>query len=183
MGREPGGWSEWPLIALLVAIAVGGGLDLTLDRPARWLAFHPIYELGLVAAALATAAWLWSGRRRAERESAELRRSLTERQAERDRWRASAEQSLAGLAAAIDLQFERWELTPAERDVAMRVLRGQSHREIARATGRSERTVRQHAAAAYQKSGVDGRAALAAFFLEGLMLPRERATSAEGDEP
>jgi DNA-binding CsgD family transcriptional regulator len=171
MAELRGGRPEWTLIVLLLAIALGGGIDLVLDRPAHWLAFHPIYELLLVTAALGTAAWLWSGRRRAERESADLRRSLAERQAERDLWRASAEQSLAGLARAIDAQFERWQLTPAEREVAMQVLKGKSHREIAQATGRSERTVRQHAAAAYQKAGLDGRAALAAFFLEGLMLP------------
>ena len=43
--------------------------------------------------------------------------------------------------------------------------------EIASATGRSERTVRQHAIAAYHKAGVGGRAELAAFFLGDLSLP------------
>lgn len=38
-------------------------------------------------------------------------------------------------------------------------------------TGRSERTVRQHAIAAYQQSGLGGRAELSAFCLEDLMLP------------
>ena len=62
-------------------------------------------------------------------------------------------------------------LTAAEREVALQLLKGQSHKEIAYATGRSERTVRQHAVAVYQKSGLRGRAELAAFFLEDLILP------------
>ena len=74
-------------------------------------------------------------------------------------------------------------LTPAEREVALQVLKGLSHKEIAAATGRSERTVRQHAAAAYQKAGLDGRAALAAFFLEGLMLPGREAPPAREPHP
>jgi DNA-binding CsgD family transcriptional regulator len=156
-----------PLALLLILIAIGGALDLWLDQPSR-LSAHVVYEVLLISGTGATAAWLWIGWRRAEREGTELRRSLSARQAERDAWRASAEQYLAGLARAIDHQFDVWTLTPAEREVAFQVLKGKSHKEIAAATGRSERTVRQHAAAAYHKAGLEGRAALAAFFLEGL---------------
>lgn len=162
---------QLPLSALLLVIAAGGAIDLVLDRPTSWFSFHTVYELALVLGGLLTAAWLWRGWRRAERKSTTLLRSLAQRQAERDAWRASAEQALAGLSDAIIRQFEDWKLTPTEREVALQVLKGRSHKEIAAATGRSERTVRQHAAAAYQKAGLDGRAALAAFFLEGLMLP------------
>lgn len=167
-----------PLALLLSLIALGGILDLWLDQPAEWLTFHVIYEIALVLGAGLTAAWLWFGWRQAERESDELRRTLSARQAERDAWRASAEQSLVGLTQAIERQFDLWALTPAERDVAIQVLKGRSHKEIAAATRRSERTVRQHAAAAYHKAGLDGRAALAGFFLEGL-----RPTSATPDLP
>jgi DNA-binding NarL/FixJ family response regulator len=38
-------------------------------------------------------------------------------------------------------------------------------------TGRSERTVRQHAVAVYEKSGLHGRSELAAFFLDAVLLP------------
>jgi DNA-binding CsgD family transcriptional regulator len=94
-----------------------------------------------------------------------------ERQAERDAWRARAGQALDGLGVAVSDQFAAWGLTPAEREVALLLLKGESHKEIAGATGRSERTVRQHAVAAYQKAGLGGRAELAAFFLGDLRLP------------
>jgi DNA-binding NarL/FixJ family response regulator len=58
-----------------------------------------------------------------------------------------------------------------EREIALLLMKGYSHKAIARDRGRSERTVRQHAVAIYQKSGLGGRAELAAFFLEDLMLP------------
>jgi DNA-binding NarL/FixJ family response regulator len=80
------------------------------------------------------------------------------------------------VARAIDEQFRAWRLTPTEGEIALQLLQGRSHKQIAAATGRSERTVRQHAVVVYQKSGLGGRAELGAFFLEGLMLP-------EGERP
>ncbi len=160
-----------PLTVLLLAIAGGGMLDLALDAPDSWLSIHVLYELALIAAGLATTAWLWRGWGRAERSAASLRRSLTERQAERDAWRERAERALEGLGRAVNDQFTAWQLTPAEREVALMLLKGHGHKQIAAATGRSERTVRQHAVAVYQKSRLQGRAELAAFFLEDIVLP------------
>jgi DNA-binding NarL/FixJ family response regulator len=100
-----------------------------------------------------------------------LRASLEQRRVERDAWKASAEKSLEGLGAAIDRQFDEWQLTPAERDVALLLLKGYSHKHVAAETGRSERTVRQHATSVYSKASLGSRAELAAFFLDALHLP------------
>jgi DNA-binding CsgD family transcriptional regulator len=160
-----------PLTVLLLAVAAGGAVDLVLDAPEQWASFHVLYELGMIAAGLATTLWLWRGWWRAEEAAHALRRSLSERQAERDAWRERATRALEGMGRALDEQFGAWHLTPAERDVALMLLKGQGHKQIAAATGRSERTVRQHAVAVYQKSGLQGRAELAAFFLEDLVVP------------
>ncbi|HEU5169674.1 MAG TPA: LuxR C-terminal-related transcriptional regulator [Gemmatimonadales bacterium] len=161
------------LVAVLVAIGIGGAVDLVLDAPDR-VSAHVIYELCLVGFSLGTAVMLWVKWHRAERTNVQLRRTLAERQAERDAWAESARNALDGLGRAIDSRFEAWGLTPAERDVALMLLKGRSHKEIAAATDRSERTVRQHAATVYGKAELGGRAELAAFFLENLMLPRDR---------
>lgn len=160
-----------PLTLLLLAIIAGGALDLVLDAPEDLGSFHVIYEVGMIGAAVAMTAWLWRGWWRAENRAGALRRSLAERQAERDAWRSRAERALEGLGRAVDEQFRAWQLTPAEREVALLLLKGHGHKQIAAATGRSERTVRQHAVAVYQKSGLQGRAELAAFFLEDLVVP------------
>ena len=160
-----------PLTVLLVAIVAGGAMDLVLDSPTDWHSFHVLYELGLILAALGIAAWLWRGWWQAEASAGALRRSLAQRHAERDAWRARAERALEGLALAVDEQLRAWQLTPTEREVALLLLKGSGHKQIAAATGRSERTVRQHAVAVYQKSGLQGRAELAAFFLGDLALP------------
>lgn len=159
------------LSGVLLLIVVSGTIDLILDAPDRWWSFHVVYEVALIVGALATTIALWARWARAERTLTLTRRALHERQAERDAWRASAEKALQGFAAAIDDQLARWGLTPAEREVALLMLKGKSHKAIAYETGRSERTVRQHAVTVYQKSGLAGRAELAAFFLEGLVVP------------
>jgi len=176
---EEGSAGAVPLVvaAILLVVALGGALDLALDRPERWLSAHVFFEVGMMAVSLSFAAWLWRGWRRASRSLDQARKAFASRhatlRAERDQWRESAQSALAGLGAAIDRQFDAWKLTPTEREVALLLLKGYGHKQIAGATQRSERTVRQHAVTVYQKSGLAGRAELAAFFLEDLLLPRE----------
>jgi DNA-binding CsgD family transcriptional regulator len=159
------------LAGLLAAIVVGGAVDLLLDAPERWLSPHVVYELLLIGGAVAASVWLWRAWRAAAASAASLEHSLAERIAERDAWRDRARQSLEGLGQAVNDQFERWGLTPSEREVALLLLKGHGHKQIAAGTGRSERTVRQHAVTVYRKAGLGGRAELAAFFLEDLRLP------------
>lgn len=156
---------------VLAGTIVGGAVDLYLDAPDSWRSAHVFYELALILAAMLTSVLLWRAWWQSRRTLAATRRVLAERAAERDIWKASADAALAGLGRAIDARFSAWGLTSAERDVALLLLKGHSHKQIAFKTGRSDRTIRQHAVAIYQKSGLGGRAELAAFFLEDLMLP------------
>lgn len=160
----------------LVLIIVGGTVDLLLDAPTNWLSFHVFFELLMIAGALVFTTALWLGWWRARAEAVQLRVSLAQRKAERDAWKAAAEQSLDQFGAAIDQQFAAWQLTATEREVALQLLKGHSHKYIAAETGRSERTIRQHAAAVYQKAGLGSRAELAAFFLDALRLPVRAAS-------
>ena len=156
------------LLLVLLATILGGGIDLVLDAPDSWFSPHALYEVTLILAASLTMVWFWRGWWRSERDLTRTRHALAERSAERDAWRLDAESHLAGLGRAIAEQMSAWGLTRVEREVALRLLKGHSHKQIAYATNRSERTVRQHAVSIYQKSGLNGRAELAAFFLEGI---------------
>ncbi len=144
----------------------GGAVDLILDAPANCRSVPVAYELFLIVGASSTAGWLWRRWRCAEQDTVRLEGLV----AERDGWRRNAEEALAGLAVAIDRQLDAWRFTPAEREVVVALLKGKSHKEIAAASGRSERPVRQHAAAAYEKAGLGGRAELAVYFLRDLPL-------------
>jgi DNA-binding CsgD family transcriptional regulator len=160
-----------PLALLLAAIAVGGALDLWMDWPSSPGALHVSFELAVLALSLAGVAWLGTGWVRAHRSLDRSREASVRLSEERDHWRARAEKILRGLGEEIDAQLRRWNLTAAERQVAVLLLKGYGHKEIAALLERSERTIRQHAVAIYRKSDLSGRAELAAFFLEDLLLP------------
>ncbi len=166
-GRPP-----FPVLVpvVLLVVAIGGAVDLALDRPSTWLSLHVLGELTLMTLSLAFSVTLWRAWHRATRQLRRTERSLATSAAERDAWRRSAETALAGFSTAVEQQFGAWNLTPAEREVALLLLKGFGHKQVAARTGRSERTVRQHAVSVYEKSGLGGRAELAAFFLEGVRL-------------
>ena len=172
---------RWILTAILSAVALGGGIDLWLDRPQAPGPFHVVFEGTLLIGSLAAMAWLWAGWMRTRRSLAGARADSEAHRSERDDWRARAEKLLRGLGDEIDVQLRRWNVTPAERETALFLLKGYGHKEIAALTGRSERTVRQHAVAVYRKSGLAGRAELSAFFLEDLLLPTQPDASRASD--
>lgn len=162
---------------LLLTIGAIGLTDVLLDGHPLW-SLHFIVEIAKILVSLGTAIYLFRNWARATTSLAQVRSHLAARRQERDAWRRRAQRLLTGLGQVIDEQLRDWRLTPAERDTAMMILKGLSHREIAEMCGKSDRTVRQHAASVYRKSGLAGRAELSAFFLEDLLVPADQAVVA-----
>jgi DNA-binding CsgD family transcriptional regulator len=98
----------------------------------------------------------------------ELRRVAALRRAVRDEQSKSARLS-GELLAVMRRQFESWQLSPSESEIALLMIKGLSMREIAQARDVKEKTVRQQATNIYAKSGYAGRHELAAHFIEDLM--------------
>ena len=86
---------------------------------------------------------------------------------------ARAETILAGVSGAfMDLvygYFRDWGLTPAERDVALFLIKGLSAAEIAALRGTSEGTVKAQSYAIYRKADVANRAQLVSLLIDDLM--------------
>lgn len=84
-----------------------------------------------------------------------------------------AEKSLRLLQATfkehLEDRFNSWNLTPAERDVALFTLKGMSLSEIAALRQTSDGTVKAQSNAIYRKAGVNGRTQLLSLFIEDLM--------------
>lgn len=165
----------------ILLLFVGGGLFdlLVLDQPIEWNSFHVLFEAGVLVLGLALLVNLGLARMRSHKQIEELSAAVSAHADERDRWRSSARSALASMAEAIDRQFDEWQLTPAERDVALLLLKGYSHKAIAGQSERSAQTVRTHAAAVYTKAGLSGRAQLSAFFLEDIALPSSAGVKGE----
>jgi DNA-binding CsgD family transcriptional regulator len=172
-GRGLGG-----VLAAFALVTVLAGIDVASDLRHGTTLEHVIAEVGVVIIGLAGSGFiarqLLLRLRRAQAAEEGIRAislQLKATQAEAAHWRAEAGDLLAGLGMAIDRQFERWSLSPAEKEVALLLLKGLSHRELAEVRSVTEATARQQARAVYKKAGLSGRNDLAAFFLEDLVSP------------
>lgn len=167
---------RWGIFWAVAAIVAGIGLLITLEileEPDLTLAeiLLELIEPTLIVVTAAGVIYLLLRTKRQHKEQLSLLRDLEVARADGAKWRADMRELLRGLGEAIDGQFERWGLTPAEREVALLMLKGLSHKEIASVRDSSERTVREQARAIYGKANLSGRAALSAFFLEDMLLP------------
>ena len=162
----------WAGVVLFGGIALFVGWDLVEDYRSGSSWPHLAVESLILTLAAAGFVGLWWRLLAARSEARTLARDLESARREAARWREESRDLLEGLGAAIERQFERWKLTPAESEVALLLLKGLSHREVSRLRETSERTVRQQSRAVYLKAGLSGRSELSAFFLEDLLLPR-----------
>ena len=165
------------LLAFL-AVALLASLDLVSDLREGTTVGHVVAEGGGFLVAMIGAVFmaqrllrLVRSERAAREEASALAERLKATEADATRWRSEARDLLDGLGAALDRQFERWLLSPAEKEVALLLLKGLSHKEVAGVRSITEATARQQARAVYKKAGLSGRNDLAAFFLEDLLLP------------
>lgn len=164
----------WAIAAVVAGVALFIGIELV-EEPGKPL-FELMLELVKITPVVITSvgvAVLFRLTRRQRDDHLQVIRDLEIARLQGQRWRSESRSLLNGLGQAIDVQFTRWSLTDAEREVALLLLKGLSTKEIAAVRGGSERTVREHARAIYSKAGLTGRAALSAFFLEDLLAPIE----------
>jgi len=155
---------RWWEIAGFLAIAVLMAWDLGVDYAEGTGWAHIALELVILLIAVTGATLIW-------RQLKVTQQWLTVAREEARQWRDENRELMEGLSSAIARQFDRWELTDAETEIGFLLLKGLSHKEIARLRNTSERTVREQSRAIYRKSGLQGRAAFSAFFLEDIMLP------------
>ncbi|WP_333712403.1 helix-turn-helix transcriptional regulator [Yoonia sp.] len=69
----------------------------------------------------------------------------------------------------LEERFMAWELTPAERDVALFAIKGMTTQEIAGLRGVSDGTIKAQTNAIYRKAGVTGRPQLLSLFIDELL--------------
>lgn len=137
---------------------------------AAWLARNRV----AVALLLVTGLTVVAGQRlTALRRERRLYRRLEEAEEQYRRRGAETQELLRDLSDHIERQFQAWGLTAAEREIALLMLKGLRHKDIASLRGTSYGTVRQQALMVYKKSGLDGRTDLAVFFLEKLLQPED----------
>ncbi|MFO1209531.1 MAG: helix-turn-helix transcriptional regulator [Amaricoccus sp.] len=142
-------------LLIVTVVQAACGLYLLTDALDELDGLGGLVEIGFVVA-------LWIGSLLGVRELFRLARHNRHMEG---RMRAAS----GALGEMIEESFDRWELTPSERDVALLALKGLTIGEIAAIRETRDGTVKAQCAAIYRKAGVSGRPQLMSFFVEELM--------------
>ena len=165
------------LLAAFALIGLLAAIDIVADIRVGTDFLHVLVEVIVfviaIGAVLGISLRLLKEARTTRELIAEMQDEIDQRREEALEWQNETRTLLKGLGESINRQFERWRLTDSEKEVALFLLKGLSHKEVAVIRQVSETTARQQARAIYQKTGLKGRHELAAFFLEELALPAE----------
>lgn len=163
------------LLAAFVFIGILAAIDIAADiqegTDSKHIIIESILFIVAIVSAFAISLRLFKEAKESQRLLEEISRESQKNREEAKEWKSETQALLQGLGISINKQFERWELTPSEKEIGLFLLKGLSHKEVAYIRGVSEATARQQARSIYKKAGLKGRHDLAAFFLEELALP------------
>jgi len=158
------------IILMLAVVVFGSAADILHDYREGVDAAHLAVEVIVVVVSFALIGMLSVGVWRQSRSNRQLKAELAAVSRKLDR-QPSAEVQIArhNLALVAMQQFREWELTKTEQEVALLLLKGLSFKEIAAVRDTLEKTVRQQASSIYRKSGLSGRHAFSAWFIEDFL--------------
>lgn len=117
---------------------------------------HELIALATLAGFIAGAMLIWQSHRLLAQRNAEIERHLRAARGE--------------FFAMLDLQFDQWELSNAERDIALLTVKGLSVADIAMLRGTSEGTVKSQNNAIYRKADVKSRTQLLGALIDELLV-------------
>lgn len=169
----------WTAAVVLLVNVVFLGKDLSDDLREGMGIDHVIPEIIVVLISVGVVALLVRETLDSRRESYNLRRQIGQLEAVAEEWRKKTALYSMGLAQAIDEQLGAWNLSAAEKEVSLLLLKGLSNKEIAEIRATSEQTVKQQSSAIYRKSGLTSRSELSAYFLEDLLSPQSQSVKAD----
>jgi len=165
--------SQRKTVYLIVLAAVGlwvvDAID-DLSHGSSWV--HLGVELALVLLAAYGSTTFAVRYFASKRENTKIQGDLEKVRSDLESYRKDTEHLAKGLSAKIDQQLERWQMTAAEKEIALLMLKGFSVKVIADLRGTSEKTVTQQISSIYSKSGLHSRSEFSAFFLEDLLVPQ-----------
>ncbi|WP_299304668.1 helix-turn-helix transcriptional regulator [uncultured Litoreibacter sp.] len=96
-------------------------------------------------------------------------REIVKMQRRQKRLKQQVDVASGAFAELLERQFEEWQLTSSEAEVAMLAIKGLSIADMARLRDTKEGTIKAQCAAVYRKAGVTGRLQLLSLFIEELM--------------
>jgi len=153
--NRPISWRQG-LFLLAAALQIGCGAVFVYDVVIDWreMSAHTWVELAAVVALAVGASVTLREYREILRRNNRVERAL--------------DVASGAFHAVIEQHFAQWQLTAAERDVALLSIKGVPMADIARMRQTRDGTIKAQTAAIYRKAGVSSRAELLSVFVEEL---------------
>ncbi len=145
-------------------------IDMIYDSSEDFSHAHLYFELFTFLFSLLGASFFVISMIRSQQENKELSLAFHKVHRENSEFKKKIGHFAKGLSEAIDIEFNKWGLTPMEKQVGMLILKGLATKKISEVLEISDKTVRHHCSAIYKKSGLGGRTELSAYFLEDLLV-------------
>lgn len=156
-------------VMLLVIITLLTTSDLISDYLEGTEAWHLAVEALVVLLSVGGIAYLLQAFIKRQGELEQLKVQLAETNDHLSEARQQIRTAGQEYTQVIQKQFDTWQLTPSEKEVASLLLKGLSFDGIANVRNTKEKTVRQQATAIYRKSGLGSRHEFAAWFFEDFL--------------
>jgi len=155
--------------SLLILIIIFKLTDLYIDFINSVQSLHLIQEIVLILLSLAMFIYLIRDITWRSKQASLLVTQLKKSKLHAEQLSQRVIESKKTFFNAINEQFELWQLTPVEKEVALLLVKGLSNAEIAQVRSKSEKTISHQASSVYKKANVQGRHELAALFFEELI--------------
>ncbi len=157
------------LVLIFCTFVLLSGFDLLSDFLEGTDFSHVAQEAVIFALSLIAIAWLLFDLRRQAIEIKSLRSELSAARLTEQTPKKYVLDAKINLSNVISQQFDEWKLSNSEKDVGWLLLKGLSLKEIATIRDTLEKTVRQQASSIYKKTGLNGRHAFSAWFIEDVL--------------
>ena len=160
---------ETLLILIFAVVVLASGADFFADLSHGADTKHIIKEAVVVISSIIAITLLMMGLKQQKIKIKSLSQELKESNKPNLPAKKYVLEARKKLGNVITQQFSEWMLTNSEVEVGWLLLKGLSLKEISILRETKEKTVRQQASSIYKKSGVNGRHAFSAWFIEDIL--------------
>lgn len=157
------------IIGILLIVIASNAFDLFIDFTTDESSWHIIEESIVISLALALIAYLIINLKQHGINLQQLRQELKTTEHSLEESNARIHVARKEYSLVIHQQFDDWQLSQSQQQIALLLLKGLSFNEIAAIRETKEKTVRQQASEIYKKANVVGRHAFSAWFFEDFL--------------
>lgn len=157
------------IITVLLLVMTSNAFDLVMDFTRHEPIWHLIEEIIVISLAIGLIVYLTKELKQKKYAMQTLIEELKTTERSLTQSTTFINNARKEYSEIIHQQFDEWQLSQSQQQIALLLLKGLSFNEIAAIRDTKEKTVRQQASEIYKKADVAGRHAFSAWFFEDFL--------------